>query len=98
MLLLFDNARQFDAKTHPETERQVTADADALQAAMKQTIKDTVELLKKMELAHQEQVARFEAEARAAKPPSLALPFLAAAAPSREPSPSCYIDRSSAKT
>jgi hypothetical protein len=51
MMLLFDNARKFDAYTHPETERQVSADADALQAAMKLTIEDTLELLKKMEAA-----------------------------------------------
>eukprot|EP01052_Picozoa_sp_SAG31_P082462 SAG31_NODE_42507_length_271_cov_0.848837_1_plen_90_part_11 len=60
MMLLFDNARKFDAYTHPETERQDSADADALQAVMKQTIADTLELLKKLKLVHKEQVSKIE--------------------------------------
>ena len=55
MTLLFDNARKFDGSVNPESEREVSADADALEAAMKQTIKDTLELLKKIERAQKEQ-------------------------------------------
>ena len=63
MQRLFENARKFDASVNPENEREVSADADALEAAMKQTVKDTTELLKKMKQAHKEKVTSARGEA-----------------------------------